>query len=174
MGLKRFFKKVGGWVKDKFHKVKNVVTKFAKPVINVAKKVTDFIGKTPLAPILNTVTGGIYGTVKKGLDLIPDGAVKDNVNKFADEAKARADGAIGRVDQMQHTINTNVDRGKDALNHMGEFAQFVKQNGRKIIEDARQATNRGPVMTKTQPGEFQKYIMNRRPAGLPGVKALVP
>ena len=32
MGLKKFFKKAGDWVKDKFHKAKNVVTKFAKPV----------------------------------------------------------------------------------------------------------------------------------------------
>ena len=59
MGLKKFFKKAGAWVKDKFHKAKNVVTKFAKPVVKVVKKVTDFIGKTPIAPILDRVTGGI-------------------------------------------------------------------------------------------------------------------
>ena len=112
MGLKKFFKKAGAWVKDKFHKVKNVVTKFAKPVIGVAKKVTDFIGKTPIAPILNTVTGGIYNTVKKGLDLIPDGAVKENINKFTDQAKKIADQGISKVSDVQGKINSTVDRGK--------------------------------------------------------------
>ena len=90
MGIKKFFKKVGGWVKDKFHKVKNVVTKFAKPVVNVAKKVTDFIGKTPLAPVLDKVTGGIYGAVKQGIDLISTGSVKDNLNNFADAREVSA------------------------------------------------------------------------------------
>ena len=37
MGLKKFFKRAGAWVKDKFHKAKNVVTKFAKPVVKIVK-----------------------------------------------------------------------------------------------------------------------------------------
>ena len=63
MGIKRFFKKAGAWIKDKFHKAKNVVTKFAKPVVKVVKNVADFIGKTPLAPIINTATGGAFNVV---------------------------------------------------------------------------------------------------------------
>ena len=112
MGLKKFFKKAGEWAKDKFHKVKNAVTKFAKPVIRIAKKVTDVIGKTPIAPILNKVTGGIYGAVKTGLDMIPDGNVKKNLNTFADTAKKTIDGGIGKIDSLQSKINNTVDRGK--------------------------------------------------------------
>ena len=129
MGLKKFFKKAGDWVKDKFHKAKNVVTKFAKPVIRVAKKVTDFIGKTPIAPILNTVTGGIYNTVKKGLDLIPDGIVKDNVTKFADQAKKRADEAANKVGEIQGKINSNIDRGKQMA---GLISGAAKQIGSQV------------------------------------------
>ena len=115
MGIKSFFKKVGGWVKDKFHKVKNVVTKFAKPVVTVVKKVTDFIGKTPIAPILNKVTGGVYGLVKSGIDMIPDGKVKENVTKFAENAKVQADTAIGKVDQIQDKANQVIDKGTNGL-----------------------------------------------------------
>ena len=115
MGLKRFFKKAGAWIKDKFHKAKNVVTKFAKPVVRIVKKATDFIGKTPIAPILDKVTGGLYGTAKKVIDLIPDGTVKDNVNKFTDQAKKTADQAIGKVDEYQNKANQVIDKGKQAV-----------------------------------------------------------
>lgn len=112
MGLKRFFKKVGGWVRDKFHKVKNVVTKFAKPVVSVVKKAVDFVGKTPLAPIINTATGGAFNVVKKISDFIPDGAVKDNVNKFTNRAEQIRDRVVDRVDTAQNRINSAVDRGR--------------------------------------------------------------
>ena len=112
MGLKRFFKKAGAWIKDKFHKAKNVVTKFAKPVVRVVKKVTDFIGKTPIAPILDRVTGGIYGTIKKGIDLIPDGSVKDNVNKFTDQAKKIADNTSSKIADMQDKAKQVIDTGQ--------------------------------------------------------------
>ena len=112
MGLKRFFKKVGGWVKDKFHKVKNVVTKFAKPVVSVVKKAVDFVGKTPLAPIINTATGGAFNIVKKVADFIPDGAVKDNVNKFTNRAEQIRDRVVDKVDTAQNRFNTAVDRGR--------------------------------------------------------------
>ena len=112
MGLKKFFKKAGAWVKDKFHKAKNVVTKFAKPVVGVVKKVTDFIGKTPIAPILDRVTGGIYGIVKKGVDLIPDGNVKNNVNKFADQAKKIADSTSSKIGDIQDKANQVINVGQ--------------------------------------------------------------
>ena len=133
MGIKKFFKKAGAWVKDKFHKVKNVVTKFAKPVVGVVKKVTDFIGKTPLAPILNTVTGGVYGMVKKGIDLIPDGVVKNNVNKFADKAKIHADTAIGKVDHLQQNAKQVIDKGKQWVNAGQRIGGLIKQQAPKLI-----------------------------------------
>ena len=137
MGIKSFFKKVGGWVKDKFHKVKNVVTKFAKPVVTVVKKVTDFIGKTPIAPILNKVTGGVYGLVKSGIDMIPDGKVKENVNKFAENAKVQADTAIGKVEQIQDKANQVIDKGKQWVNAGQNIGSLVKTQVPKLITTVR-------------------------------------
>ena len=116
MGLKKFFKKVGSWVKDKFHKVKNVVTKFAKPVVRVVKKAVDFVGKTPLAPILNTATGGAFNVIKNVSKLIPDGTVKDNINKFTNKAEQIRDTAVNKVNDIQSKVNANIDRGKQAMN----------------------------------------------------------
>ena len=116
MGLKRFFKKVGGWFKDKFHKAKNVVTKFAKPVVRVVKGVTDFIGKTPLAPIINTATGGAFNVVHGLTKLIPDGAVKDKVENFTKRAEEVRDQAVTRVQDLQDKANTIIDKGKQAIN----------------------------------------------------------
>ena len=112
MGLKKFFKKAGAWVKDKFHKAKNVVTKFAKPVIGVVKKAVDFVGKTPLAPILNTATGGAFNVIKNVSKFIPDGAVKDNINKFTNKAEQIRDAAVNKVADVQNKVNSAVDRGR--------------------------------------------------------------
>ena len=116
MGLKRFFKKAGAWVKDKFHKAKNVVTKFAKPVVKVVKKVTDFIGKTPLAPIINGATGGVFNVVHGLTKLIPDGKVKDNVQNFTKKAEQMRDTAVNKVADVQSKANAVVDKGKQAMN----------------------------------------------------------
>lgn len=132
MGIKKFFKKAGAWIKDKFHKAKNIVTKFAKPVVGVVKKVTDFIGQTPIAPILNKVTGGVYGMVKKGIDLIPDGTVKENVNKFADQAKRVSDTAISKADEYQHKANQVIDKGKQWVNAGQKIADLVKNASNKV------------------------------------------
>ena len=116
MGLKRFFKKAGAWVKDKFHKAKNVVTKFAKPVVRVVKKVTDFIGKTPLAPIINGATGGVFNVVHGLTKLIPDGKVKDNVQNFTKKAEQMRDTAVNKVADVQSKANAVIDKGKQAMN----------------------------------------------------------
>ena len=122
MGIKKFFKKVGGWFKDKFHKAKNVVSKFVKPVAKVAKKVVNFVDKTPIAPILNKATGGIFDTAKKVINLIPDGEVKNNVSNFAQKAEATANQAVSQVgnvqDKAKELLNKArgiVDRGKQAV-----------------------------------------------------------
>ena len=114
MGLKRFFKKAGGWIKDKFHKAKNVVTKFAKPVVKVVKNVTDFIGKTPLAPIINTATKGAFNVVHGLTKLIPNGAVKDKVETFTKKAEQVRDQAASKVQDLQDKANTVIDKGKQA------------------------------------------------------------
>lgn len=114
MGIKKFFKKVGGWVKDKFHKVKNVVSKFAKPVVKVAKKVVNFVDKTPLGPILSKVSGGIFDGVKKVINILPDGEVKNNVQNFANKAESTAGQIVNKVDQVQNKARDIIDRGKQA------------------------------------------------------------
>ena len=149
MGLKKFFKKAGTWVKDKFHKAKNVVTKFAKPVVSIVKKATDFIGKTPIAPILDKVTGGLYGTAKKVIDLIPDGTVKDNANKFADQAKKTADQAIGKVGEYQNKANDVIDKGKQA-------AEIIKQSPVGPM-----LTGIKPTLLKPQVSAKYQALMNR-------------
>ena len=115
MGLKKFFKKAGGWIKDKFHKVKNVVTKFAKPVVKVVKNVADFIGKTPLAPIINTATKGAFNVVHGLTKLIPNGAVKDKVESFTKKAEQVRDQAASKVQDLQDKANTVIDKGKQAI-----------------------------------------------------------
>ena len=112
MGIKKFFKKVGGWVKDKFHKVKNAVAKFAKPVVKVAKKVVNFVDKTPLGPVLSKVSGGIFDGVKKVINILPDGEVKNNVQNFANKAESTAGQVVNKVDQVQNKARDIVDRGK--------------------------------------------------------------
>ena len=156
MGLKRFFKKAGAWVKDKFHKAKNVVTKFAKPVVRIVKKATDFIGKTPIAPILDKFTGGLYGTAKKVIDLIPDGTVKDNVNKFTDQAKKTADQAIGKVGEYQNKANEVIDKGKQWIDKGKQAAEIIKQSPVGPM-----LTGAKPVVLKPQASAKYQALMNR-------------
>ena len=140
MGLKRFFKKAGGWIRDKFHKAKNIVKKFAKPVVKVVKNVADFIGKTPLAPIINTATGGAFNVVHGLTKLIPDGAVKDKVENFTKKAEQVRDTAVRKVDDLQDKANTVIDKGKQAIN--------IINNARPTLTDMRRLVNRPTVMPK--------------------------
>lgn len=132
MGLKKFFKKAGSWVKDKFHKAKNAVVKFAKPVVKVVKNVTDWIDKTPLKPIADKLTGGLYSTVKGAIDLIPDGDVKNNANKFVDQAKKRVDDVSGKVGQYQDQARTLIDKGRDYIDR-GQKAYGIIKNGAQML-----------------------------------------
>ena len=132
MGIKKFFKKVGGWVKDKFHKAKNVVKKFAKPVVKVAKKVVNFIDKTPLAPIVNKFTGGIFDTAKKVINLIPDGEVKNNAQKFTQQAEQIKDAAVSKVEQVQGKAQGLIDKGRDLFDRGKQAAGIITGFGKKL------------------------------------------
>ena len=114
MGIKSFFKKAGRWIKDKFHKAKQVVGKFAKPVVKIAKKVINFVDETPLGPILSKVSGGIFDTVKKVVNILPDGEVKNNVQNFTNKAEATAGQVVNKVDEMQNKAKDVIDRGRKA------------------------------------------------------------
>ena len=142
MGLKRFFKKAGGWIRDKFHKAKEVVKKFAKPVVRVVKNVTDFIGKTPLAPIINTATGGAFNVVHGLTKLIPDGAVKNKVENFTKKAEQVRDQASSKVQDLQDKANTVIDKGKQAIS--------IINNARPMVTGMRTAMRR-PATTQVMP-----------------------
>ena len=128
MGIKKFFKKVGGWVKDKFHKVKNVVSKFAKPVIKVAKKVVNFDDKTPLGPILSKVSGGIFDGVKKVINILPDGEVKNNVQNFANKAESTAGQVINKVENAQNKAQGLINKGRDLFDRGKQAAEILKNS----------------------------------------------
>ena len=129
MGIFKFFRKF----KDVFHRVKDKVInvggkaigKFVSPVVNIVKKATGFIDKTPLGPILSKMTGGIYDTAKKVISYLPDGTVKDNASKFADKAKETAGSAIGRVERIQEKAKEWVDRGRKIK---GTFVHGLRNN----------------------------------------------
>ena len=125
MGIKKFFKKAGAWVKDKFHKAKNVVTKFAKPVVKIAQKVGDFIQKTPLGPILNAKTGGLFGIGKRIIDAIPTGSVKDNAQKFINKAEDSTKRVIDKVDETQNKAKHIIDKGREVI---GRITNVVPRN----------------------------------------------
>ena len=50
--------------------------------------------------------------VKKGIDLIPDGNVKNNVNKFADQAKKIADSTSSKIGDIQDKANQVINVGQ--------------------------------------------------------------
>ena len=125
MGIIKFFKKIGGWVRDKYHKAKNVVSKFVSPVVKVVKKATDWIDKTPIGPILSKATGGIYDAAKKVIGYLPDGTVKDNASKFADKAKETAGHVINKVEQVQDKAKDIIDRGRKIGGAIGNATSQV-------------------------------------------------
>lgn len=125
MGIKKFFKKAGAWVKDKFHKAKNVVTKFAKPVVKVVKGVANFIDKTPLGPIINGATKGLFGIGKRIIDAIPTGSVKDNAQKFINKAEDTTKRVIDKVDETQNKAKHIIDKGREVI---GRITNVVPRN----------------------------------------------
>ena len=115
MGIKKFFKRAGNWIKDKFHTVKNGVTKFVKVVAPVVKKGIDFIDKTPIAPIINTFTGGLFDKGKKLIDLLPGGTVKDKANEYINKAEQFKDRAVNEIDKRQNQARDVIDKGRNAI-----------------------------------------------------------
>ena len=85
-----------------------------KPVAKVAKKVVNFVDKTPIGPILSKVSGGIYDTVKKVVNILPDGEVKKNVQNFTDKAQAATGQVIDKAVHIQDKAKDIIDRGRQA------------------------------------------------------------
>ena len=115
MGIKSFFKRTGNWLKDKFHTIKNGVTKFAKVAAPIIKKGVDFIDKTPLGTIANAYTGGLFDKAKKLINILPDGTVKDKLNEFSDKAERFKDRAVDEIDKRQNQARDLIDKGRNAI-----------------------------------------------------------
>ena len=115
MGIKSFFKRTGNWLKDKFHTIKNGVTKFAKVAAPVIKKGVDFIDKTHIAPIVNAYTGGLFDKAKKLIDILPDGTVKDKLNNYTDKAEEMRNRAVDEIDKRQYQARDMIDKGRNAI-----------------------------------------------------------
>ena len=115
MGIKSFFKRTGNWLKDKFHTIKNGVTKFAKVAAPVIKKGVDFIDKTPIAPIVNAYTGGLFDKAKKLIDVLPDGAVKDKLNAYSGKAEEMRNRVVDEIDKRQNQARDMIDKGRNVM-----------------------------------------------------------
>ena len=129
MGIKKFFKKAGGWIKDKFHKAKNLVQKFAKPVINGAKKVVNFIDNTPVGPIIIGFTGGLFDKGRRLLNLLPDGSVKDNAQKLINRGEEAVKHGTDKVNEYQDKARGLIDRGRGVLGKLDEARNVINNNG---------------------------------------------
>lgn len=137
MGIRKFldntknaFSKAGKWIGDKFHKVKNGVTKFAKVAAPIVKKGVDFISKTDLAKTINEKTGGLFDTVKDLTKFIPDGKVKDNINKFTDKARHGVADVASTVGEYQGKAKDIIAKGKDYYSR-----------GKNIMDEVRRKAN---------------------------------
>ena len=115
MGIKSFFKRTGNWLKDKFHTIKNGVTKFAKVAAPVIKKGVDFIDKTPIAPMVNAYTGGLFDKAKKLIDFLPDGAVKDKLNAYSGKAEEMRNRVVDEIDKRQNQARDMIDKGRNVM-----------------------------------------------------------
>ena len=130
MGLKKFFKKVGGWVKDKFHAAKTGVQKFAKvvkdKVIPVVQKGVNFIDKTPISNIINSFTGGAFDKAKNLINLLPNGKVKDKMQEYEQKAEDMRNKVTNEVDKRQNQAREIIDKGRDIINRGQQALNIIK------------------------------------------------
>lgn len=119
MGIKKFFKKVGGWFKDKFHAAKTGVQKFGKivkdKVVPVIQKGVNFIDKTPIGGIVNTFTGGAFDKARRLINLIPGGKVKEKAEEYVNKAEDVRKRAVDEIDKRQDQARDVIDRGRGVL-----------------------------------------------------------
>ena len=125
MGLKKFFKKIGGWVKDKFHKATHAVGKVVGKAVPVVKKVVNFVDKTPIGGIVNSFTGGLFDKAKKVINLIPDGKVKDTLNNYTNKAEEFKNKAVDEINKRQDQARGLIDKGRDLIDRGKQAASII-------------------------------------------------
>ena len=129
MGIKKFFKKVGGWFKDKFHAAKTGVQKFAKvvkeKVVPVVQKGVNFIGNTPIGGIINGFTGGAFDKARKLINLIPGGKVKEKAEEYVNKAEDARNKVVNEIDKRQDQARDLIDKGRGIMDRLKEGMNIV-------------------------------------------------
>ena len=144
MGIKKWLKNAGGWVKDKFHKAKNIVQKYAKPVVQTVRNVMNGLNDSPFGGAINAATGGIFDNIRRFVNWIPVGSsVKNNVDKFAnrlDNDKAKQ--FVGK-DGIRK-FNDVIDKGKEVIG----AGKAVLGAGNSLFNKGKELINAGREAVK--------------------------
>ena len=130
MGIKKFFKKIGGWVKDKFHKGVNVVKKFGKvvkeKVLPFVKKGVNFINNTPIGGIVNSFTGGALDKANRVLNYIPDGKVKDKLKEMVTKATDTQTKVVDEINKRQDQAKDLISKGNNLFDKLKQIPNATK------------------------------------------------
>ena len=136
MGIKKFFKRVGGWFKDKFHAAKTGVQKFAKvvkdKVIPVVQKGVNFIDKTPIGGIVNTFTGGAFDKARQLINLIPGGKVKEKAEEYMNKAEDVRNKVVNEIDKRQDQARGLIDKGRGVVDKLNQAAHIITSPAPKL------------------------------------------
>ena len=126
MGIKKWFKRTGGWFKDKFHAAKTGVQKFAKVVkenvVPAVQKGMNFIDKTPLSGVINAYTGGAFDKARRLINLIPNGNVKDKMNAY-----------VNKGEEFKNNMNSELDKRQNQARDLMHKGVELYDKGREII-----------------------------------------
>ncbi len=126
MGIQKYFKRVGGWIKDKFHRAASGVRKFNKivkdNVVPAVQKGMNFIDSTPLSPIINAYTGGAFDKARKLINLIPNGNVKDKMNAY-----------VNKGEEFKNKMNSEIDKRQNQARDLMHKGVELYDKGKEII-----------------------------------------
>ncbi len=129
MGIRKFFKRIGGWFKDKFHAAKTGVQKFAKVVkdrvIPVVQKGVNFIDKTPFGGIINSFTGGAFDKARRLINLIPGGKVKEKAEEYMNKAEDARNKVVNEIDKRQDQARGIIDKGRDVVDRFKQATNII-------------------------------------------------
>lgn len=132
MGIKSFFKKVGGalkkagrWVKDKAFPA---VGRIAKPILNVLSVLPGKIGM--VGKIGSAVTGILHNATEK----IPNEQVRNKIDKVIDKGKGKFDTIVDTGQHFAERANDTVNRGREIVDTV---RQGYNNQVKPIIHDTR-------------------------------------
>jgi hypothetical protein len=113
MGIIDFFKKAGGWVKDKFHKVVNAVGtgyKFLQPIVSKGLSLAQMVpGKIGM---LAGAGRGILDAAGGVINALPSGGIKDKLSNLAQRGNDFIDKTQGKSQQLWNQVQDKIDTGQ--------------------------------------------------------------